>query len=83
MDVFSMRFQYFPNVTEQGTDIAGQVSFLVDQGKDAVSYESHRTVREALTSKMEVEATKQLAKARFVKEVKKRNVGNSDGAQLD
>lgn len=39
------------------------MSFLVKQGHDAVFSKSFRSAREALTSKLETEASKQLAKS--------------------
>lgn len=67
LEVLSMRAQYFRDITEQGVEIARQMAFLVEQGHDAVFSESYRSARDALTSKMEVEAAKQLAKARLEK----------------
>lgn len=65
LEVLSMRAQYFRDVTDQGVEIARQMSFLVEQGHDPVFSESYRTAREALSSKLEIEAAKQLAKARL------------------
>lgn len=72
-----MRAQYFRDLVHQGVDIARQMSILVEQGQDAVFSESHRAAREALTSKMEVEAAKQLAKARLSRAGKKGKGGAS------
>lgn len=63
LEVMAMRTQYFKNRTEQGVDIAMQMSFLVEQNQDAVFSESHRSARTILTSKMESEAAKMIAKA--------------------
>ena len=60
-----MRAQYFRDFTEQGVETARQMSFRVEQGYDAVFSESYRAAREALTSKLDIEAAKQLAKARL------------------
>lgn len=54
LDVLPMRDQYFRYVTEQGVDTAIQKSFHVYQGHEAVFSESYRTIREALTSKLEI-----------------------------
>ena len=64
LEVTSMRAQYFRDLTEQRVEIARQLSFLVEQGHDAVFSESYRSARTALTAKMETEAAKMLAKAR-------------------
>lgn len=64
-EVVSMRAQYFRDITEHGIEMARQMSFLVEQGHDAVFSESYRSARKALTSKMEIEAAKMLAKARL------------------
>lgn len=64
-EVASMRAQYFRDITDQGVEIARQMSFLVEQGHDAVFSESYRTARDALNSKIEIEAAKQLAKTRL------------------
>lgn len=64
LEVVSMRAQYFRHITEQGVEIARQMSFLVEQGNDAVFSKSYTSARDALTSKIETEAAKMLAKAR-------------------
>lgn len=79
LEVLSMRAQYFRDITEQGMDTARQMSFLVEQGHDAVFSNSYRTAREALNTKLEVEAAKQLAKARIEKAKKGR--GGAGAAQ--
>ena len=60
-----MRDQYFRDINEQGVEIAIQMCFLVEEGHDAVFSESYRSARTVLTSKMEIEAAKMLAKARL------------------
>ena len=55
LEVLSMRAQYFRDITDQGVETARQMSFLVEQGHDAVFSESHRSAREALTTKIEIE----------------------------
>lgn len=81
LEVLSMRAQYFRDITEQGMETARQMSFLVEQGHDAVFSESYRSAREALASKMEVEAAKQLAKARIDRAAKKGKGGAGGAAQ--
>ena len=49
LEVLSMRAQYFRDITEQGVEAARQMSFLVEQGHDAVFSQSYRSAREALT----------------------------------
>ena len=75
-EVMSMRVQYFREITEQGVEAARQISFLVEQVHDAVFSESHRSAREALTNKLEVEAAKMLAKARLEKATGNKNNGS-------
>ena len=53
------------------------MSFLVEQGYDAVFSESHRSAREALTTKIEIETAKQIAKAR-VERAAGRNTSSQD-----
>ena len=52
LEVLSMRAQYFREITEQGVEAARQMSFLVEQGHDAVFSESYRSAREELTNKL-------------------------------
>ena len=72
-----MRAQYFRDITEQGVETARQMSFLVEQGHDAVFAESHRSAREAITTKIEIEMAKQIAKAR-VERAAGRNTSSQD-----
>lgn len=65
MEVFSMKAQYFRDITEHGIDEAKKLAFLVEKGSDAVHSKTYRTTREALTGRMEVEAAKHLAKCRL------------------
>lgn len=62
LEVLLMRAQYFRDITEHGLEEARQMAFLVEQDNDAVYLESYRTAREALTSKLELEAAKKFAK---------------------
>lgn len=41
LKVLTMPAQYFTNITEQGIEIARQMSFLVEQGHDAVFSKSY------------------------------------------
>lgn len=56
------------------------MSFLVEQGHDAVHSSSYRTARENLTGKLETEAAKQLAKLRLEKAKRKKGSGGASGA---
>lgn len=67
LEVLLMRAQYFCDITEHGIEEALQMGFLVEQGHDAVHSSSYRTARDALTTKLEYEAAKQLAKNRLEK----------------
>lgn len=80
LEVLSMRAQYFRDITENGIEEARQMAFLVEQGNDAVHSETYKTAREALTGKLEVEAAKQLAKARLERASKKKKKGGASGA---
>lgn len=76
-----MRAQYFRDITENGIEEARHMAFLVEQGNDAVHSPTYRTAREALTGKLEVEAAKQLAKARLERATsKKKKKGGASGA---
>lgn len=65
VEMLSMRVQYFRNAMEQGVEAGRQMAFLVEQGHDAVFVKSHRSARETLTTKREVEAARQMAKLRL------------------
>lgn len=67
LEILLMRAQYFRDITDHGIDEARQMAFLVEQGHDAVHSESYRTARESLSTKLEYEAAKQLAKNRLEK----------------
>jgi hypothetical protein len=62
-EVLRMRAQYFHDIVGYGVEAARQMAFLVEQGHDAVHSTSHRTVRSALTQRLEAEAAKLLAKS--------------------
>jgi len=81
VEVLSMRAQYFRDINDQGMEMARQMAFLVEQGHDAVFSESYRSARTTLTSKMEVEAAKQLAKARIERASGTRGSGPSGAAE--
>lgn len=83
LEVLSMRAQYFHDITEHGIEEARQMAFLVEQGHDAVHSSSYRSAREALTTKLEVEAAKQLAKARLEKAGKRKKKGGGQKEAAD
>lgn len=70
LGVLSKRAQYFGDITENGMEDARQMAFLVEQGSDAVQFSTYKTAREALTGKLEIEAAKQIAKARLERATK-------------
>lgn len=80
LEVLSMRAQYFRDITEQGVEAGRQLAYLVEQGHEAVFSESHRTARVALTSELEIEAAKQLAKARLESEGGRTQTGGQGSA---
>lgn len=55
------------------------MSFIVNQGHDAVFSESYRSTREALTSNLEVEAAKNISKARLERPKSKPNESAGQG----
>lgn len=57
MEVLHMRAQNFLGVTEHGVEAVRQMAFLVDQGHDALFSKLYRSVKEALTGKLETEAS--------------------------
>lgn len=83
VEVLRMRAQYFRDVTEQGMEMARQMAFLVEQGHDAVFSESYRSAREALTSKIETEAAKEMARARMERSRGANRSGGPEGAAGD
>ncbi|PXF40470.1 hypothetical protein BWQ96_09819 [Gracilariopsis chorda] len=87
LEVLLMRAQYFRDITEKGMEEAKQMAFVVEQGHDAVHSESYRTAREALSTKLEFEAAKQLAKNRLEKANKTaqkyKNGGSAKGSAAD
>lgn len=64
-EVMFMRVQYFRDITDQRVEAASQMAFLVEQEHDTVFFESHKSAGVALTSKLEIPATKTIAKARL------------------
>lgn len=76
-----MRAQYFWNITEEGVEAARQMVFLVEKGHDAVFSSSYPSTREAITSKLEGEAEKQLAKERLDKARGGSSRGEKTGAE--
>jgi hypothetical protein len=61
-EVLAMRAQYFHDIVGHGVEAARQMSFLVQQGHDAVHSSSHKSVRESLSQRLEAETAKMLAK---------------------
>lgn len=66
-----MKDQHFCDIVHQGVDVTHQMSFLVEKEQYAVFFEFHRAAIQNLTSKMEVEVTKQLGKTRLERAGKK------------
>jgi hypothetical protein len=62
-EVLAMRGQYFSDIVQYGVEAARQMSFIVEQGHDAIHSTSHKSARESLSLKIESEAAKMLAKA--------------------
>lgn len=60
--------------------MARQMAFLVEQGHDAFFSESYQSARMVLTCEIEVEAAKQLAKARMDRATGNIRGGGSSGA---
>lgn len=65
VEVLSMRAQYFCDITENGIQEARQMAFLVKQGSASIHSNRNRTARESLTGNLEIEAAKQLERARL------------------
>ena len=55
------------------------MAFLVEQGHDAMFSDSYKSAREALTSKLEIQAAKMISKARLEKNTGMKNAGPSAG----
>lgn len=64
---------------------ARKISFLVEKDHDAVFLESHRTAREYLTSKMNMEVAKKISMARFerIRGHKKGSAPCGDAVDID
>lgn len=60
-----MRAQYFRDNTDHGIEEAFQMAFLVEQENDSVHSEPYLTARNALKSKLELEAAMNLSKSRL------------------
>lgn len=43
LEIFSMRAQYFHDITEHGIEGARQMAFIVEQGNDAINSASYKT----------------------------------------
>lgn len=76
-----MRVQYVSDINDHGMEMARQMSFLVEQGHDAMFSESYRSARTSFTRKMEVEEAKRLAKDRIEKASGHRGGGRSGATQ--
>lgn len=59
------------------------MAFLVEQGSEAVQSNTYRAAREALTGNLEMEAAKQLAKARLERATKKKKGRGGVGSAAD
>lgn len=80
-EVLSMLDQYFLDIVEHEVEEARQMAFFVEQCQDAVYSTSYHSAREAVTAKLEVENSKQLAKALLERSINNRGKGGflSDG----
>jgi hypothetical protein len=85
-EVLRMRAQYFHDIVGYGVEAARQMSFLVEQGHDAVHSASHKSVRATLTQRLETEAAKMLAKTyleRASGDHARRSSSNASGSTRD
>ena len=83
LEVLSMRAQYFHDVCEKGMEEARQMAFLVEQGSDAVHSNTYKAAREALKTKLETAAAKQLAKSRLDRANKKKSRGKGNAGESE
>ena len=67
MEVLSMRAQYFRDIVTFGIEQARQMANLVEGNQDTTFSSSYRTARDALATRIELEAAKELARARLGK----------------
>lgn len=80
-----MHAQYFHYIIEHGIEEARQMAYVVEQGHDPVHSEPYRTSANSLTSRIELEAAKQLAKTRLDRATNKRrkNGGAGDATKVE
>lgn len=64
--VIFVRAQYFKDVTENGVKMAQQMSYVVEQGTDAMFSVAHGAVRDTITKKIEIETAKSIEKSHLV-----------------
>lgn len=74
-----MRVYYFKYIRENGVAMAREMSFLVEQGNDAVFSDAHRSARDTLIAKMEMAAAKSLSTSHLEEMVKRNKKRNKDG----
>lgn len=79
LDDISKHVQYFRDITEHGIEEAHQMAYIVEAENDDVQSSSYRTAREALTSKLEIEATKKLGKTNLEIENNNNKKGGAQG----
>lgn len=72
IEVLSIPAQYFGDIVEKGVEEAMQMEFLVEQGHNAVHSSSCNATHVAITSKLEVEVAKQIARLGLERVSKKR-----------
>jgi hypothetical protein len=53
-EVLAIRAQYFHDIVVNGVEATRQMSFLVEQGYDAVNYSSPKSVRATLTRRHDI-----------------------------
>lgn len=78
-----MLAKYFRFIADHGNKEARTMDFLVEQGHEAVNSLPYRVFRESLAGKLEMEASKPLAKFRLEKASKKKNKESGASSAAD
>lgn len=71
-----MRAQYFEDVVRNGVELARQMALIVESQHDAVRSDSYRAAKEALSSRVDAEAARLMARV----QLERAGLGGGDSA---
>ena len=77
-EVLAMRADYFRDIVDHGIGIARHYANTAEQSVDVVFSETHRTLRDAVAARIELESAKILAKAHLGSSSKKKDGDQSE-----